>query len=77
MLLIDDLLLLPGRFLTMVFRELYNRVYAEMNDPTLVQKELLELQLAYEMDELSLEEYEAREIELIARLRELREHEKN
>jgi len=71
MLLIDDLLLLPGRFLAMVFREIYNRVQEEINDPVTVQKELLHLQLLYEMDEISLEAYEEREAELIARLVEL------
>lgn len=76
MLLIDDLLLLPGRFLGMVFREIYNRVQEEVNDPVTVQKELLHLQLLYEMDEMSLEEYEEREAELIARLRALRKQAK-
>lgn len=76
MLLIDDLLLLPGRFLGMVFREIYNRVQEEVNDPVTVQKELLHLQLLYEMDEISLEEYEEREAELIARLRALRKQAK-
>ncbi|MDA8212852.1 MAG: gas vesicle protein GvpG [Clostridia bacterium] len=76
MLLIDDLLLLPGRFLGMVFREIYNLVQEEVNDPVTVQKGLLHLQLLYEMDEISLEEYEEREAELIARLRELRKQDK-
>ena len=76
MLLIDDLLLLPGRFLGMVFKEIYNLVQEEVNDPVTVQKELIHLQLLYEMDEISLEEYDERETELIARLHELREQAK-
>lgn len=76
MLLIDDLLMLPGRFLGMVFKEIYNRVQEEVNDPVTVQKELIHLQLLYEMDEISLEEYDQREAELIARLHELREQAK-
>lgn len=75
MLLLDDLLMLPGRFLGMVLKEIYNRVQAELNDPAVVYRELRELQLLFEMDELTQEEYEKREAVLIERLREMRAEE--
>ncbi len=74
MLLIDDLLLwLPGKAMVWVFKELYNHVMAEWQDPDTIRQQLLELQLLYEMDEITLEEYETREAQLLERLHQARE----
>lgn len=74
MLVVDDLLLwLPGKALLWMFQEIYNHVMAEWKDPDTIRQQLLELQLLYEMDEISLEQYEQRESQLLARLREARE----
>ncbi len=74
MFVVDDLLLwLPGKALVWVFKELYNHVMAEWRDPNTIRQQLLELQLLYEMDEMSLEEYELRETQLLMRLRQAAE----
>ncbi len=70
MFVVDDLLLwLPGKALVWLFKEIYNHVMAEWRDPDTIRQQLLELQLLYEMDEMSLEEYELREAQLLMRLR--------
>jgi hypothetical protein len=41
----------------------------ELNDDSLIKDQLLELQMRYELEEVSDEEFKAREAELFARLR--------
>lgn len=76
MFLLDDLLLWwPGKGLTWLFREIYEHVIAEWQDPDVIRRQLLELQLLYEMDEITLEEYEKHEAQLLLRLRAARQEE--
>lgn len=75
MFLLDDILLFPVKGPAWVIKQIIDRAQEELYDPHKVKMELLELQLLYEMDEISEEEYFAREAELLERLREIREYE--
>lgn len=71
----DDILLFPVKGPAWVIKQIIDRAQEELYDPHKVKMELLELQLLYEMDEVSEDEYIAREAELLERLREIREYE--
>ena len=68
MFLIDDLLLAPFSGLTWIAEKLRDQAWAELTDRPKIQEELLELQMLYEMEEISEEEYSRREAVLIERL---------
>ena len=73
MLVVDDILLLPCRGLFWVFEKIHDMAKEEVSDEKYTLKKLLELQLRYEMDEISEEEYNREEAKLQAKLNELRE----
>jgi hypothetical protein len=75
MLIVDDLLMLPAKGLLGVFKAIYEQAYEEMYDPSKVQEQLMALQMQFEMDEITQEEYEARESELLDRLDQIYEQE--
>jgi hypothetical protein len=68
MLLIDDLLLLPIKGFIGIFKKIHEMAVQELSDEDYVRERLMELQLKYELDELSEEEYTKREKELMERL---------
>lgn len=68
MLLIDDLLLLPVKGFIGIFRKIHEMVEKESSDEEYIQVKLMELQLRFEMDEISEEEYTKKERELVAQL---------
>lgn len=73
MLLIDDLLLwLPIKGFLGIFKKIHEMAERELSDEAYLQEKLLELQLLYEMDEISEEEYSQQEAELRARLNAVR-----
>lgn len=63
----------PFKGLLWVFEEIARRVDAELYDVGKLQRELLELRQAFELGDISPEEYDAREEQLIGRLRTARE----
>jgi len=71
-LLIDDLLLLPITGFLGIFKKIHEMAERELSDEAYIQERLLELQLLYEMDEISEEEYNQQEVELRARLNTIR-----
>lgn len=75
MLLIDDLLLLPIKGFIGIFKKIHEMAEREMTDEAYIHQKLLELQLLYEMDEISEEEYNRQEAELRARLNAIRKAE--
>lgn len=75
MLIIDDILLSPYRGLKFIFEKLLEHVDNEYNSVDNVKKELYELQLKFEMDEISESEYDEAEAVLLERLKEIREQE--
>ena len=73
MLLVDDILLLPWKGLMGIFRRIHDTAKRETSDEEYTLNKLMELQLRYEMDEISEEEYNKEEAKLQAKLNELRE----
>lgn len=69
MLFIDDLLLSPVNGFIFILNQIQKIADKELNDDTVIKEQLLELQMRVELDEISDEEYKAREAELFARLR--------
>lgn len=72
MLLIDDLLLLPFKGLVGIFEKVHELAERELSDENYIRERLMELQLRFELDELSEEEYAKQEKELLERLDYLR-----
>lgn len=65
MFLLDDILLAPLKGLIWVGSKFQDMADGELTDVDALRKKLLELQLLYEMDEVSEEEYSTRETELL------------
>jgi hypothetical protein len=73
MFVLDDILLAPLNGVLFIAKKLAERVDLEESDEATIMKQLLEVQLLYEMDEISEEEYEAREAVIIAKLKRVKE----
>lgn len=72
MFLIDDLLLLPVRGFVGIFKKIHEMAEREVSDEDYIRERLMELQLKFELDEISEEEYTKQEKELMARLEAIR-----
>lgn len=68
MFLIDDILLAPLYGVIWVARKINEVAEKEFSDEGRIKEKLMELQLRFEMDEISEEEYNRQEKELLARL---------
>lgn len=73
MFLIDDLLLAPVNGFKFILGQIQKMADQELNDDTVIKEQLLDLQMRYELEEISDEEFKEREAELFARLRVLKE----
>jgi hypothetical protein len=71
-LLIDDLLLLPFKGLFGIFRKIQEMAERELSDEGYMRERLMELQLKFELDEISEEEYTRQEKAIMARLDSIR-----
>jgi len=67
-LLIDDLLLLPVKGFVGIFKKIHEMAEREVSDEDYIRERLMEVQLKFELDEISEEEYTRQEKELMARL---------
>ncbi|MCF8230521.1 MAG: gas vesicle protein GvpG [Bacteroidales bacterium] len=65
MLLIDDILLAPLKGIIFLGKKIDDLVQKELSDTGRIKERLMELQLKFEMDEISMEEYDRRETELL------------
>jgi hypothetical protein len=72
MFLIDDILLSPVKLLVWLGEKINDIVEKELSDEGLIKEKLMQLQLRFEMDEISDEEYNRQEKELLARLEAIR-----
>jgi len=72
MLLIDDILLLPVKGFIGIFKKIHEMAEKEFSDEDYIRERLMELQLKFELDEISEEEYTKQEEELMARLEAIR-----
>ncbi len=70
---LGKIFLSPFKGLWWVFEEITRCVDAELYDVEKLQRELLELRQAFELGDISQEEYGAREEQLVGRLRTARE----
>ncbi len=68
MLLIDDLLLLPFKGFIGIFRKIHEMAEHELSDEEYIRDKIMELQLRFELDEISEGEYTEQEKGLMARL---------
>ena len=73
MFFIDDLLLAPVNGFKFILGQIQKLADQELNDDTLIKEQLLELQMRLELDEISEDDFKAREAELFARLRAIRQ----
>lgn len=73
MLVIDDILLLPLKGLVGIFEKIHDMAKKEVSDEKYTLEKLMELQLRYELDEISEEEYNREEVKLQAKLNAIRE----
>ncbi len=68
MFIIDDILLAPLKGVVWLGKKINEVVEKEFSDEGRIKEKLMELQLKFEMDEISEEEYNRQEKELLARL---------
>ncbi|MEW6407898.1 MAG: gas vesicle protein GvpG [Patescibacteria group bacterium] len=69
MLLIDDLLLLPVKGFLGIIEKIRDMALEELEDtPEKLKRELLDLQMLYEMEEITKEEYKKKEDKILKRL---------
>ena len=73
MLIIDSLLISGVRF---VLDKLAAAVDSELNDDTVLRERLLDAQMRLELGELTQEEFDELEADIVARLREIRERQR-
>ncbi|OGV96474.1 MAG: gas vesicle protein GvpG [Nitrospinae bacterium RIFCSPLOWO2_02_FULL_39_110] len=68
MFLIDDILLSPLKGVIWIGEKLNEIVEKEVSDEGRIKEKLMELQLDFELDQISEEEYNRQEKELLSRL---------
>ena len=68
MFLIDDVLILPVKGLLGIVKKIHEMVEQELSDETRIREKLMSLQLRFELEEISEEEYHRHEKELLNRL---------
>ncbi len=77
MFLIDDLLLAPLKGVIFIAEKINEVIEKETSDEGAIKERLMALQLKFEMDEISEEEYDEREDELLKLLENIREEKQN
>ena len=69
MIIIDDLLFwLPLKGLMAVFEKVHELAEQELSDESKLKEELLRMQTLYELDQISEEEYQIKEVDILRRL---------
>ncbi len=77
MLLIDDILLAPLKGIIFLGKKIDELVQKEISDEGRIKERLMELQLKFEMDEISVEEYDRRESELLEMIERIQKEKEN
>ena len=72
-LIVDDIIFFPLKFTVWLGKKLKEIAHDEMTDDSMIHEELLQLQMRYEMEEISDEEYEKQENLLMERLAVIRQ----
>lgn len=68
MFILDDILMAPVNGLIWLGKKINEVVEKEVSDEGRIKEKLMELQLKFELDQISEEEYNKQEAELLARL---------
>jgi hypothetical protein len=72
--LLDDILLGPCKAVTWIGKTLLEHAESEMTDESAIQQRLLDLQMQFERDEISEDQYVKQEDALMQRLDEIRKY---
>lgn len=72
MFLLDDILLAPVKGLYHVFKVIHDQAEEELYNPDKLKEELMKIQLQLEMDQLTEEEYDKLEQDILNRMAESR-----
>lgn len=72
--IVDDIILGPLKLVKWIGEKLHESAEQEVTDESVVQEQLLELQMRYELDEITEEEYQKGEDRLMARLEAIRKY---
>jgi hypothetical protein len=78
MFILDDLLIkLPAKGLMGIFSRIAEMAEEELNDESKIKDQLLQLEYLYETDQITEEEYEEKEAELLERISQMEEEQRN
>ena len=77
MFLLDDLLLAPLKGVVFIAEKINEVIEKETSDEGALKERLMELQLKFEMDEITEEEYDKREDELLKKMENIRKEKQN
>ena len=77
MFLLDDLLMAPFKGIIFLAEKINEVIEKETSDEGAIKERLMALQLKFEMDEITEEEYDEREDELLKLLENIREEKQN
>ena len=73
-LVVDDIVLAPFKLVHWIGKELYEHAEEELTDESKVRQQLLELQMRFELDDISEDEYQKGEDILMRRIDAIREY---
>ena len=73
-LVVDDLLLSPCKLVHWIGKELYGHAEAQVTDESAIRRDLLELQMRFELDDISEDDCQRQEAILMNRLDAIREY---
>lgn len=77
MFLIDDIILAPLKGIVFVGKKIDEMMQKEISDEGKIKERLMALQLKFEMDEISMEEYDKQEEELLDMIERIRVSKEN
>ena len=72
--IVDDILLAPCKLVHWVGKKLYERGEEELTDESAIRQNLLEVQMRFELDEITEQEYRDQEDALMSRLDKIRDY---
>ncbi len=73
-LLVDDIILAPIKFPVWICKKLSESAEQDITDDSRIHEDLLELQMRYELGEMTDEEYDKQETRLMEKLEEIRKY---
>ena len=77
MFLLDDIVLAPLKGIIFIGKKIDELMQKEISDEGRIKERLMELQLKFEMDEITVDEYDKREEELLGMIERIRADKEN